>query len=140
MKGKYFIDSNVILYCYMKDVENKAALALRLLNNDNCIISSQVVGEVCNNLKKKSGFSPDELKQVIGEFYNEFTVIPVEFDIYYKATELLNRFSLSFWDSVIVSAAILGGADILYSEDMQNELVIESVKIVNPFNTTKILS
>lgn len=134
MKGKYFIDSNIILYSYMKDAENKSKISDNLLKNENSIISSQVIGEVCNNLKKKSGFSTDELKQVINVFYSEFVVIPVEFNIYNKAVEILDRYSFSFWDSVIIASAIIAEADTLFSEDMQDGMQAEGVKIINPFN------
>jgi predicted nucleic acid-binding protein len=47
---------------------------------------------------------------------------------------LRGHYSLSFWDGLIVASAVLGEASILYSEDMQNGLIIENtLQIVNPF-------
>jgi predicted nucleic acid-binding protein len=49
---------------------------------------------------------------------------------------LREEYSLSFWDSLIVSAAFLAGAEIIYSEDMQDGLVIrESLQVINPFKS-----
>jgi predicted nucleic acid-binding protein len=44
------------------------------------------------------------------------------------------KYSLSFWDSLIVASALAANAEILYSEDMQNGLLIENkLRIINPF-------
>ena len=67
MKDKVFIDSNVILYLFMEE-SDKSVAAGKILSDENCIISSQVVGEVCNNLRKKSGYTAEELKYVICGF------------------------------------------------------------------------
>jgi len=47
---------------------------------------------------------------------------------------LRDKYKLSFWDSIIVASALQGGAVRLYSEDMQNGLVVENkLTIINPF-------
>ena len=56
--------------------------------------------------------------------------------VFLFASELREEYSLSFWDSLIIAAAFLSGAEILYSEDMQGGIVIrESLKIINPFKS-----
>ena len=40
---------------------------------------------------------------------------------------------LSFWDALIVEAALNGGATDLYTEDLQDGLVIEEMRVLNPF-------
>lgn len=62
----------------------------------------------------------------------------VEFNlnILQSASDLRMSYSLSFWDSLIVASPLAGGADILYSEDMQDGLrVSDRVNIVNPFQS-----
>ncbi len=55
-------------------------------------------------------------------------------EILLKASELRMKYSLSFWDSLIVASALAANAEILYSEDMQNGLLIENkLRIINPF-------
>ena len=47
----------------------------------------------------------------------------------------MEQYAFSFWDSTIVASAILAGASVLYAEDMQAGLVVESrVRIINPFD------
>ncbi len=51
-------------------------------------------------------------------------------------SDLRSRYPFSFWDGLIVASALSADAEVLYSEDMQNGLLIEnSLKIVNPFNS-----
>ena len=42
---------------------------------------------------------------------------------------------LSFWDALIVQAAIEGNASTLYSEDLQQGQSFDGLKVVNPFQT-----
>jgi len=50
------------------------------------------------------------------------------------ASDLRARYPFSFWDGLIVASALAANAEILYSEDMQNGLLVENkLKIVNPF-------
>lgn len=52
----------------------------------------------------------------------------------FAASDLRDRYSLSYWDSVIVASALETGAEILYSEDMQDGLLVNNqLRIVNPF-------
>ena len=50
-----------------------------------------------------------------------------------KASEIRERYGFSFWDSLIVAAALKGEADLLCSEDMQSGFEIDGLRIVNPF-------
>ena len=51
-----------------------------------------------------------------------------------KASALREQYTFSFWDSTIVSSALHAGASVLYSEDMQDGLVVENrMRIINPF-------
>jgi predicted nucleic acid-binding protein len=52
-----------------------------------------------------------------------------------SASELRETWQFSFWDSLIVSSALAGGAEILYSEDMSDGLSVENrLRISNPFS------
>ncbi len=50
-----------------------------------------------------------------------------------RAADLMARYRLSFWDSLIVQAAVDGGASALYSEDLTHGQSIRGVAVVNPF-------
>ncbi|MGD9669439.1 MAG: PIN domain-containing protein [Hyphomicrobiaceae bacterium] len=50
-----------------------------------------------------------------------------------RASEIQERYGLSFWDAMIVAATTEAGAAILYTEDLNQGQSIEGVKVINPF-------
>lgn len=135
MSADSFLDSNILLYNYMNTDKAKKDLSERLIKRADHVISVQVIGEVCNNLRKKLQYTPDELEVVIVEMYASFNIISIDETIYKRVPDLLRKYSVSFWDSLIIAAAIESGCTTLYSEDMQNGLKIDFLTIVNPFDS-----
>lgn len=89
---------------------------------------------MCVNLLKKAHVPESSIAQLIHSFYCKYPVVLLDGPAQTAASELREQFSLSFWDSLIVADALLGGATILYSEDMQTGLAIhDQLTIVNPF-------
>jgi predicted nucleic acid-binding protein len=131
----YFIDSNIWLYALIQTQDQtKHEISNRITRFDNIFISTQVVNEVCTNLIKKAGLNQQEIKNIIAGFYKSYTVLEFNENILLKAADLRNQYTISFWDSLIVSAALSVKIEILLSEDMQHGLVIENtLEIVNPF-------
>ena len=94
-----------------------------------------MVNEVCVNLLKKAKFSENALRQLIDEFFTRYDVFDLQRSTFLAASDLRDRYSLSYWDSVIVASALETGAEILYSEDMQDGLLVNNqLRIVNPFS------
>jgi predicted nucleic acid-binding protein len=98
------------------------------------VISTQVVNEVCLNLLKKSSFTEQQVRELIESFYEGCRVVMFNQEIFISASELRARYNFSFWDSLIIACALSAEASILYSEDMQDGLVVNSqLEIRNPF-------
>ncbi|MEH2314548.1 MAG: PIN domain-containing protein [Nostoc sp.] len=139
--GASFVDTNVWLYRLFDDKkievaerERKRNIAITITNAEGIIISTQVVNEVSSNLLKKAAFNEEQVKAVIQSLYHHCTVVEFNLTIFESASNLRSRFNFSFWDSLIVACALAAGASILYSEDMQDGLIIDSqLQIVNPF-------
>lgn len=86
-------------------------------------------------MHRKAAFTEKQIGQVIQSFYNRVTVVELNRDILMSASSLRTRYGFSFWDGLIVASALSVNANILYSEDMQDNLVIEQrLTIVNPLN------
>ncbi len=132
-----FVDSNVWLYTtIVGDDETKTEKATVLVRNNKSLvrISTQVVNEVSINLLRTKRFSEDQIRAVVGSFFRDYEIVPIVEDTLLKASRLREKYSFSFWDSIISSTALQGKAKTLYSEDMQDGLVVEeTMKIVNPF-------
>jgi predicted nucleic acid-binding protein len=93
-----------------------------------------VINEVCVNLLKKAHLPEGEIRELVRSFYYRYPVVLLDQAVQVDASELRGRLSLSFWDSLILAAAIHGGASIIYSEDLQADLqVSEGLVVRNPF-------
>lgn len=143
MANMVFIDSNIWLYRLLidpksdeKSYSHKRRIAIQLTNsiNSNIIISTQVITETCSVLKRKANFSDNQLLQIIEEFEEQCQVMPLTILEIKQACKLRTNYHLSFWDSLIIASALTSEAKILYSEDMQHNLMIEQkLTIINPF-------
>jgi predicted nucleic acid-binding protein len=93
----------------------------------------QVINEICVNLIKKAGFSEGQISKLIESFYEKYAIVEMDESLLLTASQLRQEYGFSFWDSMIVASALIADVNLLYSEDMQNDLMVRGVlKIVNP--------
>ncbi len=138
MPGHEFVDSNIWLYALMRPVsaasaqkQQRAEALLRDLEQP--VISSQVVREVCHNMLRKSGLDEVGLRELVHDFYARCTMQPSSAAQHLLASQLRQTLALSYWDSLIVAAALDAGCTTLYSEDMQHgQRIAGRLNIVNP--------
>ena len=134
MKDKIFIDTNILLYAYSTE-KNKQEIAQSIINtNNNIYISKQVINETINILIKKFKLNIKDIINVVKELEKEFIILDFDIQTQLNALKLKQNYNLQFYDALIVSTALKNSCTILYSEDMQDKLVIEKkLKIINPF-------
>lgn len=133
MRGKVFIDSNIFLYAFSTLEKDKQATSKNILYQ-NAVISTQIINEVSVNLLKKFGFLEKQVKAFVNSAFKRYYVEILDQQVFVTASNIRENYNVSYYDSVIVSTAIKAGCAILYSEDMQNNQVInESLTIINPF-------
>ena len=126
-----FFDTNIILY--LLDDGPKAEIAEGLIAKRGQI-SVQVLNEALVNCIRKAGMSWDEAGQFL-EGIRQLCLVtdltPATHDI---GRALGARYGFSVYDAMIVAAALEAGCTTLYSEDMQDGLLVEGqLRIVNPF-------
>lgn len=134
-----FIDTNIWLYAFtVGNDPEKTTQAKTLIETQNAVfISTQVINEVCVNLLRKAHFSERQVQQLIESFYAKYVVVEFSTPILLKASALREQHALSFWDSLVIASALAANATVLYSEDMQDGLVVEHrLRIVNPFTNS----
>lgn len=132
-----FIDSNIWLYAFIEtDDAAKTNQAQNLIRSVEPVVSTQVINEVCVNLIRKAGFTEEQIYLLVISFFAKYTIIQLDRTILLRASQLRSRYSLSFWDSIIVASAINASASYLYSEDMQDgPSVAQQLQIINPFKS-----
>jgi len=134
MKGKYFLDTNILIYLYSTD-DKKQKRVLELLQNENeFVISTQVLSEFCNVLKKKFNFTSKQLNLLLQDFEKNFLLHPVDMEQIKAALTISDRYKYSFYDALVIAGATLSGCTILYSEDLQHgQSIFNKTKRINPF-------
>ncbi len=132
MKGKIFLDTNVLLYAFGKE-KAKKNVAKKIIFLQP-LISSQVVNEVLNVLLRKFGFTVAEAREAFELLQSVCRVEQIGTATIDSALTIRDRYLFSYWDSLIVASALEQGCTTLYSEDMQHGQVLEKkLKIINPF-------
>ena len=127
------LDSNILIYNHSLTCEKKMLIASDFFN-ENPVISSQVISEYLNVMRKKFKMQKLELMQLCSLWLEKCTVQPVILSTVKLAQDLVGKYDFQMFDGIIVAAALEADCDILYSEDMQNGQIIENtLKIVNPF-------
>jgi predicted nucleic acid-binding protein len=136
MQDKVFFDTNILIYCYSIDEEDKQKIALKLVDvySESSLISTQVINELSNILFKKFKLSSIEIENTILEIDNYINIIDFNLTTQIKALKIKDKYKLQYYDSLIIATAIENKCTVLYSEDMQNGLIIENtLTIINPF-------
>jgi predicted nucleic acid-binding protein len=137
MSDKYFVDTDILVYAHDRSPGVKQQRAKMLLeqlwNSGNGVLSTQVLQELCINLRRKTG-NPvpiDEVRLLIRE-YSTWEVVTNTPESVLKALDIEMRYKTSFWDALILQAAEAAGASILYSEDLAAGQRYGAIQVVNP--------
>ncbi len=142
MSDKIFIDTNLWIYLYADDSDKEKVEKVSSLVDKHFVdinISTQVPGEFFHVLTKKGLKEKEEARQMVLDLIENFVVVDVLQSLVIKATDLSFHYGYSYWDSLIVAAALENNCSILYTEDMQDGQVIESkLRIINPIEQKEI--
>jgi len=131
--SKPFIDSNVVLYLLSGDAE-KADRAEALLQSGG-MISVQVLNEVASVCRRKLKMQWVEVQALLLAVKSVCDVFPLTLASHERAIELAKRFQFSLYDANIVASALMAGAKVLLSEDMQSGMLVDGLLIRNPFQS-----
>lgn len=129
---KAFIDTNVLLYLMSADAE-KADQA-EALARAGARISVQVLNEFTNVARRKLAMPWNEIGEVLELIRAVCPTESLTTETHDTGRRVAERYGLNVYDAMIVAAALLAGCETLYSEDMQDGLVIDrQLRICNPF-------
>ena len=138
MSDRVFVDTNILIYAHDLDAGHKRTLAAALLKDlwttRLGVLSTQVLQEFYVNVTRKisSPLSPAAARGIVAG-YCVWQIEVLGPDTVVRASEIEERHDLSFWDALIVTAALQGHAAKILSEDLNPGQTIEGVLIENPF-------
>ena len=134
MKGKFFLDTNILISLYSTEEKKQKRVLELLQNDDTSVISTQVLSEFCNILKKKFNFNTKQLNILLQDFEKNFLLHTTDIEQIKTALTISDRYKYSFFDALVIAGAINSGCTLLFSEDLQHgQTILNKVKITNPF-------
>lgn len=137
MSGRFFLDTNVFVYSFEANAKARQATSLirEAVSTRRGIISYQVVQEFFNVAFKRFAkpMSEAEAEQYLSTVFRPILAVHSSPALYMEAMRLYSLHALSWYDALIVAAAMQSECEILYSEDLQNKRKLEGLVIRNPF-------
>ena len=139
MSAANFFDSNILVYAFDQRDPRRSSIAQDLLaraqREHSAVISAQVVQETLNVLMRRltPPMSATNARKVLDHILVPLWRIHPSAALYARGLGIQERYGFSFYDSLIVAAALAGGCSRLLSEDMQHGQQIEGVRVENPF-------
>ena len=136
MTGKYFLDTNFLVYCFSEDEPEKRKKCLDILarakDEASFVISTQVLNEFAAVMIKKFNQSPIEVKAIIKDL-SLFEVVNMDTELILEAIDIHILHQISYWDSLIISGAKSARCAVILTEDLNHDQEVAGVKVQNPF-------
>lgn len=134
MPVDYFIDTNILLYKYAEQDQEKRRIAMNLLNSNKAMASVQVLNEFCNVVRRKFPMAYSKINLALTEIQTTLLIVPLDIADTLSAVNISQRYGFSYYDALILASAIKHGCQAVLSEDMQHGMKLESgLRILNPF-------
>ncbi len=139
MSARFFLDTNIFIYSFDSDATAKATRAQQLiddaLTSRKGVVSYQVVQEFFNVALRRFSqpMATAEAQQYLATVLRPLLSVQSSAALYGEALRTAEASRISWYDSLIVSAAIQAGCDRLYTEDLQNGQKFGTLQVVNPF-------
>lgn len=131
---KIFLDSNILIYLYSADEIQKSNVISNLLqSSDVYCISTQVLNEFAYVSHRKKKIEIDLISKSIQEMEKNFEIAKIELSTIRLGLSLIKKYKYSYFDSLIIATAIENECSKLYTEDLHNKHIIDSLQIINPF-------
>lgn len=136
---RHFFDTNILVYTFDQTAPEKARkaddLVYAALGTGKGMISYQVAQEFIAVARKpfRTAMTFEEIEKYWAKTLLPLLQVHSSAALFQRAIEICHVSHLSWYDSLIVSAAIQGGCKILYSEDLQHEHRFGELVVVNPF-------
>lgn len=136
--SKSFIDTNVVVYANDRADPAKQEQAIECitahLRDRTGVISTQVLMEYAAVASTKLNQEPDSVHRQL-QLLDRLEVVQVNRSLIEQGLDLRSAFTLSFWDGVILAAAVASRCDTLISEDFTSGRAYAGIRVENPFVT-----
>src|ERR1017187_3605460 len=143
MSGRFFLDTNIFVYSFDQSAAAKAQKSAQLireaLTTQKGVISYQVVQEFFNVALRRFSqpMQAADAEQYLSTVFRPLLAVHSSQALYAEALHLQvqggAQSGLSWYDALIVSAAIQARCDLLFTEDLQHGQRFGTLQVRNPF-------
>lgn len=127
-----FFDTNVLIYLLSADAAKADLIEEKLA--EGATVSVQVLNEFASVALRKLGMTVTEIREALDPITAICHVVPLTIEIHQRGLQVAERYRFSFYDALIVAAALESSCTMLYTEDLQDGQVIDdTLTIKNPF-------
>jgi predicted nucleic acid-binding protein len=139
MSDRFFLDTNIFVYSFDRSAAAKsrksAQLIRKAMTTQKGFISNQVVQEFFNVALRRFSqpMQAADAEQYLSTVFRPLLAVHSSQALYAEALHLHSQSGLSWYDSLIVSAAIQARCDLLFTEDLQHGQRFGSLQVTNPF-------
>ena len=137
MTGRLFVDTNILIYALDPAEPRKRAVSADLLrrtiSNHTLTLSPQSLNECYRVLTQRRRLMPVDEARAFVRLVAPWAIAPLDAATTERAWAVQDAASLSWWDSLMVAAALRAECRLFVSEDMQDGVEIEGMRIANPF-------
>jgi predicted nucleic acid-binding protein len=139
MNDRFFLDTNIFAYSFDPDSSQKAKnakqLILRGIATRKGVVSYQVVQEFFNVAFRKFSqpMTTAEAEQYLQTVFRPMLAVQSSHLLFSQALQVYANGKLSWYDSLIIAAALESQCKVLYTEDLQHGQRYSELQILNPF-------
>lgn len=137
MKGKVFVDTNFLVYLFSDNEATKKAHCTSLLNSlrgkTGLVWSTQIMQEFYQVMTAKHRVPAHMVKNIL-RLFDDFELVINNKDTINTAIDIQTINKISFWDSLVVSAALQAKCSNLLTEDLNDGQSIQGIVFQNPFD------
>lgn len=138
MSDRIFLDTNILVTAFDRTVPKKYDIAREIIRNSitdtHYCVSAQVLSEfyVISTRKIPDPLTSEEAFQII-ESLRSLRTIELDRLLVIRAIETCRRYTISYWDALIIAAAERGGCSKIFSEDLNAGQYYHTILLINPF-------
>jgi predicted nucleic acid-binding protein len=136
MRGKVFIDTNFLIYLFSEDDQIKKVHCTQLIDSlrDKVVLvwSTQVMQEFYRVMTVKHHIPPQVVKDIL-QLFDDFELVINNKETINTAIDIQTLNKISFWDSLVISAASQAKCTTILTEDLNSGQLIQGVYLQNPF-------
>ena len=133
---RFAIDSNVLVYAFVRDDPRKHQIASEIMVRAmvlDCVLAAQTVAEFLNVIRRKQPKLFDEARAQADRWHAIFELLDTSGEHILHGADFAARHKLQLWDSIIWQVVRSAHAVLFLSEDLQDHLSLDGMRVLNPF-------